>query len=109
MQRTGRWQVQPLDTNSGLDGRSSVLVEAPRAASRCAKCRSISAAWWRASIFATVTSPQLRPALETALPQQSSPCDPWQTFNDLLPIKAARRTRRQPRPRPGSSSDRHPP
>ena len=38
MQRTfGRWQVQPLDTSSGLDGgRSSVLVEAlagpPRAA-----------------------------------------------------------------------------
>ena len=74
MQRTfGRWQVQPLDTNSGLDvGRSSVLVEALVAASSCAKCTSTSAARSSASTFATATSPQLRPAMETALPQQSS-------------------------------------
>jgi phytoene dehydrogenase-like protein len=98
VQRTfGRWQVQPLDTNSGLDvGRSSVLVEAlaGRLALRKVQvhlgCRVEGIHLRNGHVAAVATSAGDRPASAVV-----ATCDPWQTFNDLLPIKAARRTRRQ--------------
>lgn len=98
MQRTfGRWQVQPLDTNSGLDaGRSSVLVEAleGRLALRKVQvhlgCLVEGIHLRNGDIAAVATSAGDRPASAVV-----ATCNPWQTFNDLLPIKAARRTRRQ--------------
>ena len=98
MQRTfGRWQVQPLDTNAGLDvGRSSVLVEAlvSRLALRkvqvhlgCAvECIHLR----NGHVAAVATSDGDRPASAVI-----ATCDPWQTFDDLLPVTAARRTRRR--------------
>jgi phytoene dehydrogenase-like protein len=98
MQRTfGRWQVQPLDTNSGLGvGRSSVLVEAleRRLALRKVQvhlgCLVEGIHLRNGDIAAVATSAGDRPASAIV-----ATCNPWQTFNDLLPIKAARRTRRQ--------------
>ena len=113
MQRTfGRWQVQPLDTDSGLDvGRSSVLVEALAARLELRKVRvhlgcPVERIHLRnGHVTAVATSDGDRPAAAVI-----ATCDPWQTFNDLLPTTAARRTRRQlRRPQPGRSSDHHPP
>jgi phytoene dehydrogenase-like protein len=98
MQRTfGRWQVQPLDTNSGLHvGRSSVLVEAlaGRLALRKVQvylgCPVEGIHLRNGHVAAVATSDGDRPASAVV-----ATCDPWQTFNDLLPVRAARRTRRQ--------------
>jgi phytoene dehydrogenase-like protein len=98
MQRTfGRWQVQPLDTSSGLEaGRSSILVEA--LASRLALrkvqvhlgCTVESIHLRNGRVDAVATTAGDRPASAVV-----ATCDPWQTFNELLPVTAARRTRRQ--------------
>ena len=98
MQRTfGRWQVVPLDTSSGLDvGRSSVLVEALAARLELRKVR--------VHLGCPVEGIHLRNGHVTAVATNDgdhpaaaviATCDPWQTFNDLLPITVARRTRRQ--------------
>jgi phytoene dehydrogenase-like protein len=97
MQRTfGRWQVVPLDTSSGLDvGRSSVLVEALAARIELRKvsvrlgCPIESIHLRNGQVTAVRTSDGDRPAAAVI-----ATCDPWQTFNDLLPITVARRTRR---------------
>jgi phytoene dehydrogenase-like protein len=97
-QRTfGRWQVQPLDTDSGLDvGRSSVLVEAltGRLALRKVRvhldCPVQSIHLRNGHVAAVATGDGDRPASAVV-----ATCDPWQTFNDLVPVIAARRTRRQ--------------
>jgi len=98
MQRTfGRWQVVPLDTSSGLDGgRSSVLVEALAARLELRKvrvhlgCPIESIHLRNGHVTAVASSDGDRPAAAVI-----ATCDPWQTFNDLLPITAARRTRRR--------------
>jgi len=98
MQRTfGRWQVQPLDTDSGLDvGRSSVLVQAlvRRLALRKVHvhlgCPVQSIHLRNDHVAAVATGDGDRPASAVV-----ATCDPWQTFNDLVPVVAARRTRRQ--------------
>jgi phytoene dehydrogenase-like protein len=98
MQRTfGRWQVQPIDTNSGLDaGRSSVLVEALVGRLGLRKvhvhlgCPVEKIHIRNGQVAAVATSDGERPASAVV-----ATCDPWQTFSDLLPVTAARRTRRQ--------------
>jgi phytoene dehydrogenase-like protein len=98
IQRTfGRWQVAALDTHPELDvGRSSVLVEA--LASRLA-LRKV-----QIHLGCAVEGIHLRNGHVTAVATSAgdcpastvvATCDPWQTFNDLLPVAAARRTRRQ--------------
>ena len=98
MQRTfGRWQVQPLDTSSRLDGgRSSVLVEALGARLELRKVRvhlgcPVERIHLRnGHVTAVETSAGDRPASAVI-----ATCDPWQTFHDLLSTSAARRTRRR--------------
>jgi phytoene dehydrogenase-like protein len=98
IQRTfGRWQVQPLDTDSGLDvGRSSVLVEALAGRLTLRKvqvhlgCPVQSIHLRNGHVAAVATGDGDRPASAVV-----ATCDPWQTFNDLVPVIAARRTRRQ--------------
>jgi phytoene dehydrogenase-like protein len=98
VQRTfGRWQVQPLDSNAGLDvARSSVLVEAlvSRLALRKVQvhlgCPVESIHLRNGHVVAVATSDGDRAASAIV-----ATCDPWQTFDDLLPATAARRTRRQ--------------
>jgi phytoene dehydrogenase-like protein len=98
MQRTfGRWQVQPLDIGSMLDGgRSSVLVEALAARLELRKVRvhlgcPVKRIYLRnGHVTAVEASDGDRPAAAVI-----ATCDPWQTFQDLLPASAARRTRRQ--------------
>jgi phytoene dehydrogenase-like protein len=98
LQRTfGRWQVQPLDADSGLDvGRSSVLIEALAARLELRKVRvhlgcPVEGIELRdGHVTAVVTSAGDRPAASVI-----ATCDPWQTFHDLLPITADRRTTRQ--------------
>jgi phytoene dehydrogenase-like protein len=98
MQRTfGRWQMQPLDTNSGLEaGRSSILVEAlaGRLALRKVQvhlgCTVESIYLRNGQVGAVATTAGDRPASAVV-----ATCNPWQTFNELLPVTAARRTRRQ--------------
>jgi phytoene dehydrogenase-like protein len=98
VQRTfGRWQVLPLDTNSRVDvGRSSVLIEA--LANRL-ELRRVRVHLGRAvecielrdgHVSAVVTGDGDCPAASVI-----ATCDPWQTFGDLLPVTADRRTRRQ--------------
>jgi phytoene dehydrogenase-like protein len=97
MRTFGRWQVQPLEADSPLDvGRSSVLVEA--LAARLAlrkvavhldsKIESVTLRNRRAS--AVLTSDGERPAAAVV-----ATCDPWQTFNTLVPLAAAPRIRHQ--------------
>ena len=98
LQRTfGRWQVQPLDADSRLDvGRSSVLIEALAARLELRKVRVHLACPVEGielrdgHVTAVVTSAGDRPAASVI-----ATCDPWQTFHDLLPITADRRTTRQ--------------
>jgi Flavin containing amine oxidoreductase len=98
LQRTfGRWQVLPLDIDSRLDvGRSSVLIEALAARLELRKvrvhlgCPVESIELRDGHVTAVVTSDGDRPAASVI-----ATCDPWQTFNDLLPITADRRARRQ--------------
>jgi phytoene dehydrogenase-like protein len=98
IQRTfGRWQVAALDAHPELDvGRSSVLVEA--LAGRLALrevhvhlgCRVDGIHLRNGHVTAVTTSAGDRPASAVV-----ATCDPWQIFNDLLPVTAARRIRRQ--------------
>jgi phytoene dehydrogenase-like protein len=98
MQRTfGRWQVQPLATSSGIEaGRSSMLVEAlaGRLALRNVQvhlsCPIENIHLVNGRVAAVTTTAGDRPASAVI-----ATCDPWQTFNDLLPGTAARRSRRQ--------------
>jgi phytoene dehydrogenase-like protein len=98
LQRTfGRWQVRPLDADSRLDvGRSSVLIEALAARLELRKvhvhlgCPVEGIELRDGQVTAVVTSDGDRPAASVI-----ATCDPWQTFGDLLPITADRRTRRQ--------------
>ncbi len=98
MQRTfGRWQLQPLDSSSGLEAvRSSILVEAlaGRLALRKVQvhlsCEVQHIRLRNGQVVAVVTTAGNRPASAVV-----ATCDPWQTFNELLPVTAARRTRRQ--------------
>ena len=98
LQRTfGRWEVLPLETDSGLDvGRSSILIEALAARLELRKVRvhlgcPVECIELRdGHVTAVVTSDGKRPAASVI-----ATCDPWQTFNDLLPVTADRRTRRQ--------------
>jgi phytoene dehydrogenase-like protein len=96
MRTFGRWQVQPLEADTRLDiGRSSVLVEA--LASRLALrkvavhlgCRIEGVTVRNRRASAVVTSDGERPAAAVV-----ATCDPWQTFNKLLPLAAAHRIRR---------------
>jgi phytoene dehydrogenase-like protein len=97
IQRTfGRWQVAPLDTHPELDGgRSSVLAEAlaGRLALRKVQvhlgCTVEGIHLRTGHVAAVATSAGDRPASAVV-----ATCDPWQIFNDLLPVTAARRTRR---------------
>jgi phytoene dehydrogenase-like protein len=97
-QRTfGRWQVLPLGIDSRLDvGRSSILIEALAARVELRKvrvhlgCPVESIELRDGRVAAVVTSDGDRPAASVI-----ATCDPWQTFNDLLPITADRRARRQ--------------
>lgn len=98
IQRTfGRWQVAALDAHPELDvGRSSVLVEA--LAGRLALrevhvhlgCRVDGIHLRNGHVTAVTTSAGDRPASAVV-----ATCNPWQIFNDLLPVTAARRIRRQ--------------
>ena len=98
MQRTfGRWQVQPLDSSSRLDGgRSSVLVEALAGRLELRKVRvhlgcPVTRIHLRnGQVAAVETSDGDRPAAAVI-----ATCDPWQTFDDLLMTTVARRTRRR--------------
>ena len=98
VQRTfGRWQVLPRDTTSGLDvGRSSVLIEALAGRLELRKvrvhlsCPVQSIHLRNGHVTAVATSDGDRPAAAVI-----ATCDPWQIFNDLLPITAARRARRR--------------
>jgi phytoene dehydrogenase-like protein len=95
--RFGRWQVQPVDRNSALDlGRSSILVEALATRLALRKVRvhracSVEHITIRdGRVAAVATSDGERPAAAVV-----ATCDPWQTFNELLPTTAARQTRRR--------------
>ena len=98
LQRTfGRWQVQPLNPASKLDvGRSSVLVEAVAARLELRKvrihlgCPVERIHLHNGHVTAVATSEGDRPASAVI-----ATGDPWQTFHDLLPITADRRTTRQ--------------
>ena len=98
IQRTfGRWQVAALHTHPELDiGRSSVLVEAlaARLALREVQvqlgCSVEGIHLHKGRVTAVATSAGVRPASAVV-----ATCDPWQIFNDMLPIAAARRARRQ--------------
>jgi phytoene dehydrogenase-like protein len=98
LQRTfGRWEVLPLDTNSRLDvGRSSILIEALTARLELRRVRvHLGCPVERIELrdghaTAVVTSDGDRPAASVI-----ATCDPWQTFNELLPLTADRRTKRQ--------------
>jgi UDP-galactopyranose mutase len=98
IQRTfGRWQVAALDTHPELDvGRTSVLVEAlaGRLALRKVQvqlgCTVEGIHLQNGHVTAVATNAGVRPASAVV-----ATCDPWQIFNDLLPVTAARRARRQ--------------
>jgi UDP-galactopyranose mutase len=93
----GRWQVQPLDADSQLDvGRSSILVEALAARLALRKVavhlgcpiESITIRNGRASAVGTRDGERRAAAVVAT-------CDPWQTFNNLLRLPAARPIRRR--------------
>jgi phytoene dehydrogenase-like protein len=96
MRTFGRWQVQPLEPDARLDvGRSSVLAEALAARLALRKvavhlgCRIESVTVSNRRVTAVVTSDGERPAAAVV-----ATCDPWQTFNKLLPLAAVHRIRR---------------
>jgi phytoene dehydrogenase-like protein len=93
----GRWQLQPLNSDSLLDvGRSSVLVEALAARLALRKvevhlsCPVASIRIRDGRAIAVYTGGGERPAAAVIVT-----CDPWQTFNTLLPSAAARPTQRR--------------
>jgi UDP-galactopyranose mutase len=92
----GRWQIQPLDIDSSLDvGRSSVLVEALAARLTLRKvhihlgCPIVGVTIRKGQVAAVTSSDGHRKAAAVI-----ASCDPWQTFNTLLPPTAGRPTRR---------------
>lgn len=92
----GRWQIQPLDIDSSLDvGRSSVLVEALAARLTLRKvqvhigCSVVGVTITNGRVVAVTSNDGYRKAAAVI-----ASCDPWQTFNTLLPTTAARPTRR---------------
>jgi UDP-galactopyranose mutase len=93
----GRWQLQPLESDSPLDvGRSSVLAEALAARLTLRKV-AVHLGWPVESIMirngrasAVTTRAGERPAAAAI-----ATCDPWQTFNRLLPRTADQRIRRR--------------
>jgi UDP-galactopyranose mutase len=96
MRTFGRWQVQPLEPDARLDiGRSSVLAEALAARLALRKvavhlgCRIESVTVSNRRVTAVVASDGERPAAAVV-----ATCDPWQTFNKLLPLAAVHRIRR---------------
>jgi phytoene dehydrogenase-like protein len=96
MRTFGRWQIEPLDPNSGLDvGRSSILVEALAARLALRKvevhlsCSIESITVSNGQVAGVATSAGKRPAAAVVVT-----CDPWQAFNELLPAGPGRHTRR---------------
>ena len=93
----GRWQLQPLDASSPLDtGRSSVLVEA--LAARLA-LRNVQVHLGSTIEGIVIRNGRAR-AVRTSDGERSAvaviaTCNPWQTFNVLLPAIRARRSRRR--------------
>ena len=97
MRTFGRWQLQPRDAGSPLDaGRSSVLVEAlaRRLALRKVQVHlgsPIEGIMIRdGRVRAVRTNNEERPAAAVV-----ATCNPWQTFNVLLPVIRGRRSRRR--------------
>jgi len=97
MRTFGRWQVQPLDLSSPRDaGRSSVLVEALTARLTLRKVKvhlscpieGINTQNGRVTGVATGAGDRRAAAVVVT-------CDPWQTFNQLLPAATARQPRRR--------------
>ena len=93
----GRWQIQPLDIDSSLElGRSSLLVETlvARLALRKVQvhlgCPVEGIKIRDGQVTAVTTGDGDRPAGAVI-----ASCDPWQTFNKLLPDTAGRPTRRR--------------
>jgi phytoene dehydrogenase-like protein len=97
MRTFGRWQVQPLDLSSPRDaGRSSVLVEALAARLALRKVQvhlscPIEGINTQSGKVTGVTTA----AGERRVAAVVVTCDPWQTFNQLLPAATARQTRRR--------------
>jgi len=97
MRTFGRWQLQPRDAGSPLDaGRSSVLVEAlaRRLALREVQvhlgCPIEGIMIRDGRVRAVRTTNEERPAAAVV-----ATCNPWQTFNVLLPVIRGRRSRRR--------------
>jgi UDP-galactopyranose mutase len=97
MRTFGRWQVQPLDPDTGFDvGRSSILVEALAARLALRKvevhlgCPIESIKIRNGQVAGIATGAGDRPAAAVVVT-----CDPWQTFNELLPATATRHIRRR--------------
>jgi phytoene dehydrogenase-like protein len=97
MRTFGRWQVQPLDLGSPRDaGRSSVLVEALAARLTLRKVQvhlscpieGINTQSGKVTGITTAAGDRRATAVIVT-------CDPWQTFNQLLPTATARQTRRR--------------
>ena len=93
----GRWQIQPLDIDSSLEvGRSSVLVEALAVRLTLRKvhvhlgCPVVGVTIRNGRVVAVTSSDGYRKAAAVI-----ASCDPWQTFNTLLPTTAAWLTRRR--------------
>ena len=97
MRTFGRWQVQPLDPDTGFDvGRSSILVEALAARLALRKvevhlgCPIESIKIRNGQVAGVATGAGDRSAAAVVVT-----CDPWQAFNELLPTTAARPIRRR--------------
>jgi phytoene dehydrogenase-like protein len=97
MRTFGRWQVQPIDTGSGLDaGRSSILIEAlaTRLALRKVEvhlgCEIESIKIRNGEVASVGTSEGDWPAAAVV-----ATCDPWQLFSALLPVATARQAWRR--------------
>lgn len=96
MRTFGRWHLQPLQADAPLDvGRSSVLVEALAARLALRKvtvhlgCRMEAVTVGKRRAIAVVTDDGERRLAAAVV----ATCDPWQTFNTLMPLAAAPRTR----------------
>jgi UDP-galactopyranose mutase len=98
MRTFGRWQVQPLelDSSSLEAGRSSILVEALAARLALRKvavhlgCPILGIKIHDGRIAGVLTSAGERPTAAVVIS-----CDPWQAFNELLPVTAARHLHRR--------------
>ena len=97
MRTFGRWQVQPLDPDTGFDiGRSSILVEALAARLALRKvevhlgCPIESIKIRNGQVTGIATAAGDRTAAAVVVT-----CDPWQAFSELLPDTATRHIRRR--------------